>query len=197
MGGRKASGRCGLFADYATDPAFYDEMFGPDGVPREHCRDLWSALKDTAPGDMTQMQERAERSFLHEGITFSVYGEESAQERIIPIDIIPRLVSAEDWDFLERGLRQRLKALNRFLSDIYGAGRILDDGVVPVDLVRGCPQYRVEMRGVEVPFGTYVSVCGTDIVRTRDGFMVLEDNLRVPSGVSYMLANRQAVKTSL
>ena len=195
--GRKGSGRCGLFADYHTDPAFFDEMFDPDGVPRAHCTELWSALKDTAPGDMTQMQERAERSFLHEGITFSVYGEESAQERIIPIDIIPRLVSAEDWDFLERGLRQRLKALNRFLSDIYGAGRILADGVVPVDLVRGCPQYRVEMRGVEVPFGTYVSVCGTDIVRTRDGFMVLEDNLRVPSGVSYMLANRQAVKTSL
>ena len=197
MGGGKGSGRCGLFADYGTDPAFYDEMFDPDGVPREHCRELWNTLKDTAPGEMAQMQERAERSFLHEGITFSVYGEESAQERIIPIDIIPRLVSAEDWDFLERGLRQRLKALNRFLSDIYGAGRILADGVVPVDLVRGCPQYRVEMRGVEVPFGTYVSVCGTDIVRTRDGFMVLEDNLRVPSGVSYMLANRQAVKTSL
>ena len=195
--GRRSGEQSGLFADYRTGPLHYDEMFGSEDAPREHCRALWAALKDMPREEIAQMQKRAERSFLHEGITFSVYGEGSAHERIIPIDIIPRLVSAEDWDFLERGLRQRIEALNRFLSDIYGVGRVLADGVIPVDLVRGCPQYRTEMRGVEVPLGAYVSVCGTDIVRTHDGFMVLEDNLRVPSGVSYMLANRQAVKTSL
>ena len=143
------------------------------------------------------MQNRAEQSFLHEGITVAVYGEEGAQERIIPIDFLPRILTAKDWNFISRGLRQRLKALNLFLADIYGPKEILADGVMPVDLVLGCPQYRPEMRGVEPPHGTYVSICGTDLVRTHDGFMVLEDNLRVPSGVSYMPANRQAVKTSL
>ena len=196
-GGRGEAGRGRLFADYAHDPAFFDEMFATDGAPRAHCRALWEALDATPQAEITVMQERAERSFLREGITFSVYGEEGAQERIIPIDVLPRLLAAAEWDLIERGLRQRLDALNRFLADVYGPARIMADGVVPVDLVRGCPQYRVEMRGVAVPHGTYVSVCGTDLVRTQDGFLVLEDNLRVPSGVSYMLANRQAVKASL
>ncbi len=186
-----------LFAGYETDPAFYDEMFDAAGAPRAHCRELWEALGKTARDEIAIMQERAERSFLHEGITFSVYGEEGALERIIPIDIIPRLIAAEEWEFLERGLRQRIEALNLFLADIYGPGRIIADGVIPADMVRGCPQFRIAMRGVEVQHGAYVSVCGTDLVRTHDGFQVLEDNLRVPSGVSYMLANRQAVKTSL
>ncbi|MDE0702113.1 MAG: circularly permuted type 2 ATP-grasp protein [Rhodospirillaceae bacterium] len=186
-----------LFAGYETDPAFYDEMFDADGAPRAHCRELWAALGETPRDELATMQERAERSFLHEGITFSVYGEEGAQERIIPIDIVPRIVDAEQWDLLERGLRQRLEALNLFLADIYGPGRVIADGVIPADMVRGCPQFRNAMRGVDVPHGAYVSVCGTDLVRTHDGFLVLEDNLRVPSGVSYMLANRAAVKTSL
>ena len=120
--------------------------------------------------------------------------EEGAQERIIPIDFLPRIISAGEWAFLERGLKQRLAALNLFLADIYGDRKILSDGVIPADLVLGCPQYRIQMRGVESPHGSYVSICGTDMIRTNDGFMVLEDNLRVPSGVSYMLANRQAVK---
>ena len=186
-----------LFGEYAADPAFYDEMFDESGVPRPHCRVLWETL-DAMPGaEIGAMQERAERSFLREGVTFAVYGEEGAHERIIPIDFLPRILNALEWASLERGLRQRLTALNLFLADVYGPARILDDGVVPIDLVRGCPQYRIEMRGVEVPHGTCVSVCGTDLVRTHEGFMVLEDNLRVPSGVSYMLANRRAVKTSL
>ena len=186
-----------LFEAYRADPAFYDEMFDEAGTPRGHCRVLWETLDAMPRAEIAAMQERAERSFLHEGVTFAVYGEEGAHERIIPIDFLPRILSADEWSFLDRGLRQRLEALNRYLADIYGPARILGDGVVPVDLVRGCPQYRIEMRGVEVPYGTYVTVCGTDLVRTHDGFMVLEDNLRVPSGVSYMLANRRAVKTSL
>ena len=193
--GRSAGER--LFAGYETHPAFYDEMFAATGVPRAHCQELCEAL-DAMPRDaIAAMQAHAERSFLHQGITFAVYGEEGAQERIIPIDFLPRLLDAADWDLVERGLTQRLEALNRFLADVYGPARILADGVVPVDLVRACPQYRIEMQGLEVPHGIHVALCGTDIVRTNDGFVVLEDNLRVPSGVSYMLANRRALKTSL
>ena len=143
-----------LFAGYETRPAFYDEMFEATGVPRAHCRELCAAL-DAMPHDaIAAMQEHAERSFLHEGITFAVYGEEGAQERIIPIDFVPRLLDATDWDLVERGLKQRLEALNLFLADFYGPARILADGVVPVDLVRGCPQFRIEMQGLEVPHGT-------------------------------------------
>ena len=140
-----------LFAAYETRPAFFDEMFEATGVPRPHCRELCEALDGMRPAEIAAMQDYAERSFLHQGITFAVYGEEGAQERIIPIDFLPRLLDAADWDLVERGLRQRLEALNLFLADVYGPGRILEDGVVPVDLVRGCPQYRVEMRGLEVP----------------------------------------------
>ena len=186
-----------LFANYPTDPRFYDEMFEADAAPRDHCRELVKALGGMAPEEVAAMQERAERSFLQEGITFAVYGEEGAQERIIPIDVLPRIIDAATWDFIERGLRQRIKALNLFLADIYGRCRILSDGVIPVDMVLGCPQYRIEMRGVSVPRGIYVALCGTDLVRTVDGFMVLEDNLRVPSGVSYMLANRGAMRAAL
>ncbi len=186
----------GLFAGYEIESAFYDEMFDAAGSPRPHCSRLWEALNGIPPSELAIMQERAERSFLHEGITFSVYGEEGAHERIIPIDFLPRILDAHDWDLIERGLRQRIETLNLFLADVYGPGRILGDGVVPAGLVHDCPHFREEMRGVEVPHGAYVSVCGTDIVRTNDGFLVLEDNLRVPSGVSYMLANRRAVKTS-
>ncbi len=109
--GRRLREPRGLFDDYRTNPVCYDEMFDADDLPREHCRELWAALKGIPRDDIAQMQKRAERSFLHEGITFSVYGEASAQERIIPIDIIPRLVSAEDWDFLERGLRNDSRRL--------------------------------------------------------------------------------------
>ena len=203
-GGRQHRGSRGqsaaparLFANYPIRPEFYDEMFESDGTPRAHCRKLFDTLSRMPAEDIAAMQEFAERSFLHQGITFAVYGEEGARERIIPIDFLPRLIAAAEWDFIERGLIQRLKALNLFLADVYGAGRILADGVIPADLVTGCPQYRIEMRGVEAPHGVYVALCGTDLVRTNDGFMVLEDNLRVPSGVSYMLANRRALKSSL
>ena len=143
------------------------------------------------------MQERVTRSFSDEGITFTVYGDDEADERIIPVDCIPRILSSAEWRHLEAGLTQRVGALNRFLEDIYGEARIVADGVIPVDVVRSCPQYRIEMRGVSVPHGTWVAICGTDLVRTNDGFLVLEDNLRCPSGVSYMIANRKVVKANL
>ena len=185
------------FETYGLDPAIYDEMFLSDGTPREHCRPLFEALSELSVEELSSIQERVTRSFSNEGITFTVYDDEEATERIIPVDCLPRILSGAEWRQLVKGLTQRLAALNRFLQDIYNDARIIEDGVIPRDMVRGCPQYRVEMRGASPPHGAWVSICGTDLVRTNDGFLVLEDNLRVPSGVSYMVANRKAVKASL
>ena len=184
----------GGFARYDVDARFYDEMFREDGSLRGVSRRLGTALSRASPEDLAQLQEGVARRFIHEGITFTVIGADEASEQIIPIDCVPRLLTADEWDHIDRGLRQRLTALNLFLRDIYHDGRSLRDGIVPPDLVLGCPQYRVEMRGLQVPNDIYVSVCGTDVVRTHAGFAVLEDNLRVPSGVSYMLACRVAMK---
>ena len=185
------------FDAYELDAAFYDEVFLADGTPREHCRALYDTLRAVSGEEIGSIQDRVTRSFSNEGITFTVYGDDEADERIIPIDCVPRLVSGAEWRQLEAGLTQRIGALNRFLEDVYGEARIVADGAVPTDVVRGCPQYRVEMRGVTVPYGTWVAICGTDLVRTHEGFKVLEDNLRSPSGVSYMIANRKVVKKSL
>ena len=185
------------FDAYDLDATIYDEMFQPDGTPREYCRPLYDALRRFSADELGAIQERVTHSFSTEGITFTVYGDDEADERIIPIDCVPRILSGAEWRHLESGLTQRISALNRFLADVYSEARIIADGVIPADVVRGCPQYRTEMRGVSVPHGIWVAVCGTDLVRTHDGFLVLEDNLRVPSGVSYMIANRKVVKTSL
>ncbi len=185
------------FAGYDLDDGIYDEMLQPNGEPREHSRLLYEALRQISSDEINSIQERVTRSFSNEGISFTVYGDAEANERIIPVDCLPRILPASEWKHLETGLTQRLAALNRFLNDVYGEARIIGDGVIPADVVRGCPQYRSEMRGVAVPHGTWVAICGTDLVRTNQGFQVLEDNLRVPSGVSYMIANRKVVKTSL
>ncbi len=185
------------FDTYNLDPSIYDEMFRPDGTAREHCEPLHESLCRLSAEELSSIQERVTRSFSNEGISFTVYGDEEGEERIIPVDCVPRVLSGAEWRHLETGLTQRLQALNRFLEDVYGEARIIEDGVIPVDVVRDCPQYRIEMRGFSAPYGTWVAICGTDLVRTNDGFRVLEDNLRVPSGVSYMIANRKAVKVSL
>ena len=185
------------FDKYDLDPAIYDEMFLPDGAPRQHCEHVYDTLTELSREELVNIQDRVSRSFSNEGITFAVYGDEEAEERTIPVDCVPRLISNSDWLQLEAGLTQRVRALNLFLEDVYGKARIVRDGVIPVEMVRDCPQYRIEMRGFSPPHGTWVGICGTDLVRTNDGFMVLEDNLRVPSGVSYMLANRKVAKASL
>ena len=185
------------FDAYELDAAIYDEMFQPGGAAREHSGRLYDALLRLSNDELNGIQERVTRSFANEGISFTVYGESEAEERIIPVDCVPRIIPGSEWKQLEAGLAQRLNALNRFLDDIYGAGRIVSDGVVPGDIVYGCPQYRVQMRSVQAPDGCWVAICGTDLVRTNDGFLVLEDNLRVPSGVSYMIANRMAIKAGL
>ncbi len=183
-----------FFERYEIDSRFFDETFESESRPRAHYRMLIDAMREMPRDEVERLQDRVTRSFLHEGITFTVYGDEESVERVFPIDCVPRLLLAQEWEGLERGLIQRVEALNLFLADVYGPGHILNDGTVPRDLVRGCPNYRPEMEGVQVPLGAYVSVCGSDIVRTEEGFKVLEDNLRVPSGVSYLLACRDAIR---
>ncbi|NWH07190.1 MAG: circularly permuted type 2 ATP-grasp protein [Alphaproteobacteria bacterium] len=182
------------FRDYALG-APYDEMFDESGGVRAPYRELYTRLIALPLEELYRRQMACEQSFLHQGITFTVYGDDRATERIIPTDLLPRIITAKEWAHIERGLKQRILALNLFLKDIYHDALIIRDGVVPRDLVYGAPNFRREMRGVSVPRDAYVSVCGSDIIRREDGaFVVLEDNLRVPSGVSYMLANREVVR---
>ncbi len=173
----------------------YDEMFAADGEVRPNYAALYARMSSLSAAELAHRQWTLEQSFLMQGITFTVYGGDSTTERIIPTDLFPRIIPGAEWAKIEAGLTQRLKALNLFLADIYGERKILADGVVPRELVLGAPSYRREMLGLYVPHGSYVNVSGADLIRGEDGaFAVLEDNLRVPSGVSYMLANRDAAK---
>jgi len=170
-------------------------MFESPGQPRSHYQALFRTLLHLPAEDLRKSQQAADLSFLHQGITFTVYGNEQGTERVFPNDLLPRIVPGEEWLKIEQGLTQRITALNLFLQDIYSQGRILSDGIVPRELIYSCRHFRREMRGFPVPRGIYVSICGSDLVRLPDGsFAVLEDNLRVPSGVSYMLANRKVLK---
>jgi uncharacterized circularly permuted ATP-grasp superfamily protein len=181
-------------AHYQLDTA-YDEMLQTDGEPRSHYEALYRRLLAFSPEELERRQRISDLTFLNQGITFTVYGNDAGTERIFPYDLLPRIITGAEWNVIERGLTQRITALNMFLRDIYHEGRILADGIVPYGMVYSCQHYRREMRGVQVPNNTYVAVVGTDLVRTVDGrFCVLEDNLRVPSGVSYMLVNRQVIK---
>ena len=167
-------------------------MQRPDGTVRTHYRAFSGWLDRTTPARIDQKRDEAEHAFHRVGITFAVYGEDSGNERLIPFDIVPRIIPADEWKMLDRGLRQRVQALNAFLDDVYHDRNILDAGVIPRDRVLGNAQYRVEMQGMDVPVGTYAHIAGVDIVRAGEGeYYVLEDNLRVPSGVSYMLENRK------
>jgi uncharacterized circularly permuted ATP-grasp superfamily protein len=182
------------YAQYHLGAA-YDEMFNTKGHVRPHYAGLDLRLLTLSAEELARRQQACEQSFLHQGITFTVYSDNQSTERIIPTDLLPRIVTAAEWEKVERGLKQRIAALNLFLRDIYSDGRVLKDGVVPRKMIYGSKHYRREMRGLAVPHGSYVNVCGTDLIRREDGnFAVLEDNLRVPSGVSYMLANRDVVR---
>jgi uncharacterized circularly permuted ATP-grasp superfamily protein len=170
-------------------------MFDADWKARAHYKPLLEELLVASPDELRKRQLEADRAFLTQGITFTVYGDDQGTERIFPFDLLPRILTSREWDTLERGLAQRLTAVNLFLKDIYHEGRILAERVVPPELVYSCRHYRREMRGVKVHKDIYVSIAGTDLIRLQNGdFVVLEDNLRVPSGVSYMLANREVTK---
>jgi uncharacterized circularly permuted ATP-grasp superfamily protein len=173
----------------------YDEMFTPERRPREQYRALFDRLKELPLSELRRRKHTADQTFLHQGITFNIHGREEGKERIIPHDLLPRIITGAEWAVIEAGLTQRIHALNEFLHDIYGEGKILADKVVPRDIIFSCKHFRREMRGVKVPKDTYITVVGTDLIRTPAGeFVVLEDNLRVPSGVSYMLTSRQVMK---
>src|SRR5918998_2580122 len=169
-------------------------MSGHDGRCREAYQVLQDWLKSAPPQLLDHRREEAELFFRKVGITFAVYGNSEAEERLIPFDIIPRVLSGREWAHLARGLEQRVKALNLFLKDIYGPREILRAGIVPPELVYLNPYYRPQMNGLSLRSGVYVQVAGIDIVRVDDrDFYVLEDNLRTPSGVSYMLENREVM----
>ena len=183
-----------LFVGYTLSDAF-DEMFDGKGQPRRPYRKLHKELTRLTPEELLLSKQKADLTFFNQGITFTVYGRNEATERIFPHDLLPRIVSAADWDVIERGLTQRITALNLFLKDIYNDRRIVRDGVIPGEVVYTCRHFRRQMMNVKVPRDVYVNVMGTDLVRLPDGrFVVLEDNLRVPSGVSYMLSSRKVMK---
>jgi uncharacterized circularly permuted ATP-grasp superfamily protein len=173
----------------------YDEMFRSTDLPRKQYRPLYTQLLNLGADELRRSKQEADQSFFNQGITFTVYGSEKGTERIFPHDLLPRIITAAEWETIERGLTQRITALNLFLKDVYHEARIIEEGVVPAKIVYTCKHYRREMRGIKVPRDVYVTVVGTDLIRMPEGnFVVLEDNLRVPSGVSYMLTSRRVMK---
>jgi uncharacterized circularly permuted ATP-grasp superfamily protein len=180
----------------AYDPtAFWDEMFSAPGVVRPHYAALARRLETLSAQEVTRRQRAADLSFQARGITFAVNQDPSGLEKIMPFDLVPRIILAEEWERIERGLEQRVRALNLFLHDVYHDQKILTSGLIPPELVLGARGYRREVRSVEPPLGVYTHVVGSDLVRDHKGdFYVLEDNLRVPSGVSYVVENRRVLK---
>lgn len=190
------SGMTGLLADYNSG-GFYCKLLGADGPPVNGIRTILDRLCGFDIEDMKARAKDAELELYSFGITFTVYTQKDAIDRILPFDVIPRVISAEDWRIIETGVTQRVAATNLFLGDVYHDQRILKDGVIPAELVLGNPNYRPEVRGLDVPLGTYVHINGTDLVRGDDGrFVVLEDNGRTPSGVSYVVENRHLMQRS-
>jgi uncharacterized circularly permuted ATP-grasp superfamily protein len=184
------------FTQYAQD-GFFDEMIGEDGAPRAAARPLIERLERLTYGELLGRQRAAERALLHLGITFQVYSDAQGTEKIFPFDIIPRIIDAAEWRQVEKGLKQRIHALNLFIDDIYHEQRILKEGVIPRELILGAKSFRAACVGLNPPHGIWCHITGTDLVRDRDGTLyVLEDNLRCPSGVSYVIENRRIMKST-
>ncbi|HXD81503.1 MAG TPA: circularly permuted type 2 ATP-grasp protein [Candidatus Acidoferrum sp.] len=183
-----------LDAGYETN-GFYDEMLASSGRPRPGYRRLYEELNRLGPRELARRHELAIQMFRNHGITFAVYPDAQGTEKVFPFDIIPRVISAQTWRRLEAGLKQRLAALNLFLDDVYGRKLILRQRAIPPEIVLTSPQYLREVEGLPVPHGIHCHIAGIDLVRDHQGdFFVLEDNLRTPSGVSYVLANRHVMK---
>ena len=182
------------FDGYNTD-GFYDEMFAPDGSARPAVQMLVERIESFPEGELNRRQIAAEHALLRMGITFNVYADEQGVEKIFPFDLIPRIIDANEWDWIERGLKQRIHALNLFIDDVYHDQKILKDGVVPADVVLSSERYLQQCIGLNPPRGVWCHITGTDLVRDGDGQVyVLEDNLGCPSGVSYVVENRQLMK---
>jgi uncharacterized circularly permuted ATP-grasp superfamily protein len=183
-----------FFAKYDTG-GFYDEMFDAPGQARPHYERLLQRFTELKKDEFDRKRELAALTLLRQGVTFTVYSDAQGTERIFPFDLIPRIISAAEWKKIERGLEQRITALNLFLHDIYHGQSILRDGVIPKDYVWQAACFRPEFMHFNVPQNVYIHICGTDLVRDRDGnFLVLEDNARCPSGVSYVIQNRQIMR---
>ena len=182
------------FSAYETT-GFYDELFEPSGFPRPQAQLLINTIESLSDGQLLRYQHAADRLLLQMGITFNVYADSAGTERIFPFDLIPRIVTAPEWVRIERGLAQRIHALNEFIDDIYHEQKILKDGVIPREVIFSANSYRPQCQGLNPPRRIWCHITGTDLVRHTDGqYYVLEDNLRVPSGVSYVLENREVLK---
>jgi len=183
-----------LLNQYSSLPAYWDEMHDGQHL-RAPYEDVLRSLQHLDVATLQQKEKLAGELFMNQGITFTVYSDNAGIERIFPFDIIPRVITAREWAHIEKGIQQRLKALNLFLKDIYSAQEILRDGIIPPELIASCPHFTREVFGISVPYDIYVHISGIDLIRSEDGeFFVLEDNLRTPSGVSYMLENREVAK---
>jgi uncharacterized circularly permuted ATP-grasp superfamily protein len=179
-----------LLKSYQEQPHVWDEMFSASGI-RTSYRRFVEAIEDLSVNELNRKDDLAKKLFMSQGITFTVYNSGEGIEKIFPFDIIPRIIKNEEWKHIEAGIKQRLKALNIFLKDIYHLQFIIKDGIIPASLIYSCPNFLREMMNVDVPFDIYTHIAGVDLIRDHDGtFYVLEDNLRTPSGVSYMLENR-------
>jgi len=183
-----------LFEQYQPYPGTWDEMCH-DSFIRTQYGQVYNDFTQFPIDVLLQKDKMAGELFMNQGITFTVYSDDAGIEKIFPFDIIPRILTGAEWDHIEQGIKQRLRALNLFLKDIYSEKNILKDKVIPADLVASCPQYTREVFGIKVPHDLYVHISGIDLIRSQDGtFYILEDNLRTPSGVSYMLENREVTK---
>lgn len=183
-----------LLQHYNLPEHLWDEMCGAAGIRQPYAK-VVEALQQFDIATLQQKDRLAGELFMNQGITFTVYSDNAGIERIFPFDIIPRIITAAEWAHIESGIKQRLKALNLFLKDIYSEQQIIKDGIVPAALIASCPHYTREVFGIKVPYDIYVHISGIDLIRGDDGtFYILEDNLRTPSGVSYMLENREVTK---
>jgi uncharacterized circularly permuted ATP-grasp superfamily protein len=184
-----------FFQDY-DDGGFYDEMFASPGVPHPHYERLLERYEAMSGiGELFARQKTADQTFINRGVTFTVYSDEAGTEKIFPFDLIPRIIAAKEWATMEAGLTQRMQALDLFLQDIYSDQRIVNEGIIPRELIESCSHFRPELVGVKLPRHRHVHINGTDLIRDANGeYCVLEDNLRTPSGVSYVLENRQIMK---
>jgi uncharacterized circularly permuted ATP-grasp superfamily protein len=183
-----------FFSDYQVGD-FFDEMFAEPGVARPHYSKLLARFKEMERDEFERKRALAASTFLSQGVTFTVYNDDQGTERIFPFDLLPRIIPADEWEKIELGLVQRITALNLFLHDIYHEQNILRDGVIPKSIVWEAAHFRPEFMHFDVPRNVYIHICGTDLIRNEEGtYLVLEDNARCPSGVSYVIENRQTMK---
>ncbi|MDB6024786.1 MAG: hypothetical protein JWM68_1009 [Verrucomicrobiales bacterium] len=183
------------FGDYNLG-GFYDEMVGENGRPRASVRHLARNLEALPEGELIRRQKSADRALIQMGITFNVYGESAGVEKTLPFDLVPRIIAADEWTQIELGLKQRIEALNLFINDLYHDQQIIRDGIVPAHVIESSKGFRKQCIGMNPPRGVWCHITGTDLVRHGDGkIYVLEDNLRCPSGVSYVLENRHLMKS--